>query len=74
MDGEALVLPGGHDLSQAFLNAQFLVGRGHNVRDGLSKVVQLHGKQVGQSEGLGVHVEILASQFHQLLPVPEITK
>lgn len=57
--GEPLTVPAGKDFIQALLNAELFVGRADNVGNGLCKVVQLHGKQVFQSEGLRVHVKVL---------------
>lgn len=74
VDREALVVPRHHDFIQTLLNVEFLVGWAHYVRDGVGKVVQLHGKEVLQSERLGVHVKVLPSGLHQLLPVPIKTK
>ena len=59
-----------HHLDQSLLNTQLLVSRGHYVRDGLGKVMQLHSEEVLQSEGLRIHVEVLLGYLHQFLPVP----
>ena len=63
-------MPGGDHFVQTLLNVELLVSGAHNVGDGVGKVVQLHGKQVLQSERLWVHVKVLSSRLHQLLPVP----
>ena len=61
MNAEAEALPALHDLGQALLDAELLVGRGYNFGDGVGKLVQLHGEEVFQGEGLGVHVKVLSS-------------
>ena len=58
-------------LDDALLNAQLFVGTPHNVRYGLGIVVELHGKQVLEREGLRVHVKVLPRHLHQPLPVPK---
>ena len=66
------VYPGGVVLY--LFDAQLLHGHAHNLADGLSEVVQLHGEEVLQSEGVRVHVELLASFCHQVLPVTKREK
>ena len=71
MNGEAFGVPSSDHFVQALLDVELLVGRPHDIGDGLGKLVQLHGEQVLQSEGFRIHVEVLSRGIHQLLPVPE---
>ena len=74
VDRKLEMLPCTNNLCQTLLNAQLFVCRANNLRYGLIEVMQLHGKQVLQSECLRVHVKVLPCELHQLLPMSEEVK